>query len=114
MSLSDLHIIWAVKSGRKVFVTVNTVLQQSEMNDLLYTLDICSRCRVDALIIQDLGVARVVKKYYPEMELHASTQMAVHNKAGALALKKFGFSRVVVARELTLAEIKDIATIPRN
>ena len=97
---------------RKVFVTVNTVLQQNEMRDLLHTLDICSRCRVDALIIQDLGVARVVKKYYPELEMHASTQMAVHNKAGALALKAFGFSRVVVARELTLAEIKDIATIP--
>ena len=98
--------------GRKVFVTINTVLQQNEMEDLLENLDICRRCRVDALIIQDLGVARVVKQYYPEFELHASTQMAVHNKAGALALKNMGFARVVLARELTLAEIKEIATIP--
>lgn len=76
------------------------------------SLDICSRCRVDAVILQDLGAARIVREKYPELELHASTQMAVHNKEGALALKKLGFSRVVLARELSLAEIKDIASIP--
>ncbi len=97
--------------GRKVFVTINTVLQQSELSDLLKNLDVCRQAKVDALIIQDLGVARIVKQYYPEFEMHASTQMAVHNKAGAMALKELGFSRVVVARELSLSEIKDIATI---
>ncbi len=94
---------------KKVFVTINTLLQQGEIADLIKNLDICRRANVDALIVQDLGVARVVKKYYPEMELHASTQMAIHNKEGALALKKLGFSRVVLARELTLPEIKEIA-----
>lgn len=94
---------------RKVFVTINTVLQQGELDDLLKNLEICRRANVDALIVQDLGVARVVKKYYPELELHASTQMAVHNKEGAAALKKLGFARVVLARELTLPEIKEIA-----
>ena len=97
---------------RKVFVTVNTVLQDGEINDLLKNLDVCKRCGIDAVIIQDLGVARIVKKYYPEIEMHASTQMAVHNKQGAEALKKLGFSRVVLARELTLNEMKDIAKIP--
>ena len=97
---------------RKVFVTINTVLQQNELKDLFKNLDICKRCHVDAIILQDLGVARIIKKYYPEIELHASTQMSVHNKAGALALKEMGFSRVVLARELSLAEMKDIATIP--
>lgn len=94
---------------RKVFVTINTVLQQDEIDDLLKNLDVCQKANVDAVIVQDLGVARVVKKYYPKIELHASTQMAVHNKEGALALKKIGFSRVVLARELTLPEIKEIA-----
>lgn len=98
--------------GRKVYAAVNTVVQEAELPQLLETLDICSRCRVDAVIIQDLGVARVVRESYPELEMHASTQMAVHNKEGALVLQKLGFSRVVVARELSLAEIKEIAAIP--
>ena len=97
--------------GRKVFVTINTVLQDAEIKQLINNLDICKRCKVDAVILQDLGVAKIVKEYYPEIEMHASTQMAVHNKQGALALKELGFSRVVLARELSLAEMKDIATI---
>ena len=96
---------------RKVFVTINTVLQDNEIKQLINNLDICKRCKVDAIILQDLGVAKIVKEYYPEIEMHASTQMAVHNKQGALALKELGFSRVVLARELSLNEMKDIATI---
>lgn len=98
--------------GRKVFAAVNTLVQENELPDLLKTLDICSRCNADAVIIQDLGTARIVREQYPELEMHASTQMAVHNKEGALALQKLGFSRVVVARELSLPEIKEIAAIP--
>ncbi|MCQ2740505.1 MAG: DUF3656 domain-containing protein [Alphaproteobacteria bacterium] len=97
---------------RKVFVTINTVLQQAELDDLMKNLDICKRCRIDAVILQDLGVARIIKNFYPEIEMHASTQMAVHNKEGALVLKNAGFSRVVLARELSLPEMKEIATIP--
>lgn len=98
--------------GRKVYVAINTLVQERELPDLLKSLDICSRCRVDAVILQDLGVARIIRNNYPELEMHASTQMAVHNKEGAIALQKQGFSRVVVARELTLNEIKEIAAIP--
>ena len=97
---------------RKVYVALNTVLQESELPDLIKSLDICTRCKVDGLIIQDLGVARVMRESYPWFEMHASTQMAVHNKEGALFLQKLGFKRVVLARELTLAEIKEIAAIP--
>ena len=96
---------------RRVFVAINTVVQEKEMEDLISVLEICKRCQVDAVIVQDLGVAKVVRDCYPELELHASTQMAVHNKDGALALQKFGFKRVVVARELTKAEIAEIASI---
>ena len=97
---------------RKVYVTINTLVQEKELNDLLVALDICSACQVDGIILQDLGVARIIKESYPELSLHASTQMAVHNKEGALALQKAGFSRVVLARELSLSEIKEIAEIP--
>ena len=81
--------------GKKVFVTINTVLQTSELEDLMKVLEVCKREKVDAVILQDLGVARIVKKMFPELEMHASTQMVVHNKQGALALKNLGFSRVV-------------------
>ena len=107
----DEFVGFAHYLGRKVFVTINTVLQESEMQQLIKNLDICKRCKVDAVILQDLGVAKIVKEYYPEIEMHASTQMAVHNKQGALALKNLGFSRVVLARELSLPEMKEIASI---
>ena len=103
---------YAHSLGRKVYVAINTVVQEKELTDLLLALDICSRCHIDAVILQDLGVARIIRDQYPELELHASTQMAVHNKEGALALQKLGFSRVVIARELSLREIKEIASIP--
>ncbi len=63
---------------------------------------------VDALIIQDLGVYHLVRTHFPELELHASTQLAVHNRAGAEALQRLGFRRVVLARELTFEEVRDI------
>ena len=100
---------YAHSLGRKVYAAVNTLVQEDELPELLKTLDLCVKYDVDALIVQDLGVARVVRDVYPELELHASTQMAVHNKEGALALQKLGFSRVVLARELTLNEIKEIS-----
>ena len=102
---------YAHSLGRKVFVTINTVLQESELPDLIKNLQVCREAKVDAVIVQDLGVARVVKKYFPEIALHASTQMAVHNKEGALALQRLGFERVVLARELTKNEIEEIAKI---
>ena len=103
---------FAHSKNKKVYVALNTVIQESELPQLLASLDICSRCHIDAIIIQDIGVARIIRKKYPNIEMHASTQMAVHNKEGALALKNMGFSRVVLARELSLSEIKDIASIP--
>ncbi len=108
----DEFTAYAHSLNRKVYVALNTVLQESELPDLLASLDICTRCKVDGLIIQDLGVARVMREKYPWFEMHASTQMAVHNKEGALFLQKMGFKRVVLARELTATEINEIAAIP--
>ncbi|MBR2137397.1 MAG: U32 family peptidase [Alphaproteobacteria bacterium] len=107
----DRFTAYAHHLQRKVYVALNTVLQEDELADLIDSLDLCTRCHVDGLIIQDLGVAHVMKEKYPWFEMHASTQMAVHNKEGALFLKNMGFKRVVVARELTLKEIEEIASI---
>lgn len=107
----DEFSAYAHSLNRKVYVALNTVLQENELPELINSLDICTRCHIDGLIIQDLGVARVMKEKYPWFELHASTQMAVHNKEGALFLQKLGFKRVVLARELTKQEIAEIAAI---
>lgn len=100
---------YAHSLNRKVYVAVNTVVQTDELDGLLETLSICERAKADAVILQDLGVAKLIKTTFPSLVLHASTQMAVHNLEGALFLKKQGFSRVVLARELSLDEIKKIA-----
>ena len=102
---------YAHTKNAKIYVTINTLLQDAELSGLTKSLDACVKAGVDAVIIQDLGVARVIREGYPELQMHASTQMAVHNEQGALALKKMGFSRVVLARELSLSEIQEIASI---
>ena len=111
-TLDDLDAITsfahALDRKRRVFVTLNTLILQSELDELVEALGALSEIGVDALIIQDLGVYHVVKKYFPELELHASTQLAVHNRAGAETLRRMGFTRVVLARELTLEEVRDI------
>jgi putative protease len=98
----------ALTPRRRVFVAVNTVLRNDELPELVQTLADLADLGVDALIIQDLGVYHVARRYFPELELHASTQLAVHNRAGARALHALGFARVVLARELTFEEVHDI------
>ncbi len=104
----DMFVAYAHSKKRKVYVTLNTLIQEAELTHALEMLDMCQRYDVDAVIVQDLGVARLVQKCFPALALHASTQLAVHNLEGALALKKMGFSRVVLARELSFQEIKNI------
>lgn len=98
----------SLQPRRKVFVTVNTLVLQNELPGLVGQLGTLADIGVDALIIQDLGVFRIAKKHFPELRLHASTQMAVHNRAGVETLKDMGFARVTLARELTLDEIREI------
>ncbi len=93
---------------RKVFVTVNTLVRQDELPELIADVAALADIGVDALIVQDLGVWQLVRSYFPHLELHASTQLSVHNRAGAAVLHRLGFARVVLARELTFEEVRDI------
>jgi putative protease len=93
---------------RRVFVTLNTLIRNDELPELIEALADCQRIGVDALIVQDLAIYRLVRRYFPTLELHASTQLAVHNRAGAETLKRMGFTRAVLARELTFEEVHDI------
>jgi collagenase-like PrtC family protease len=98
----------ALTPRRRVLVAVNTLLRNDELPELVQTLAALAGLGVDALIIQDLGVYHVARRYFPELALHASTQLAVHNRAGAEALRALGFCRVVLARELTFEEVHEI------
>lgn len=99
----------AASPRRRVFAAVNTVIKNGELGELVDTLADAAECGADGLIVQDLGVAYVAKKHFPTLALHGSTQIAVHNLAGAQALRKLGFRRVTLARELSLDEVRDIA-----
>ncbi len=94
--------------GTAIHVTVNTIVADSELDELAEYLKFLRRANVDALLIQDLGVASVAKEVVPEIPLHASTQMSIHNLEGVKALAELGFSRAVLSREMTLDEISKI------
>lgn len=95
--------------GVKVYLAVNILFTDAELQFALDLIKDANNIGVDAFIIQDLGLAYLIKKYYyPSVEIHASTQMAVHNLEGVSMLEKLGFSRVVLSRETSLEEIKRI------
>lgn len=101
-------IIYAHEREVKIYVTVNILVGDSEFSELAdYLYDIYS-LEVDAVIVQDLGVAHFIRSVLPEMEIHASTQMTQNNSFGLRQLEKTGFSRVVLAREISATEIERI------
>ena len=108
----EKFVRFAHSISKKVLVAVNTVFFEEEMPELIDTLQIIDSEKADGIIVQDIGTARLVKKYFPNLRLHGSTQMAVHNRQGVETLRDLGFKRVVLARELTLEEIKDICRVP--
>ncbi|MDR1024214.1 MAG: U32 family peptidase [Treponema sp.] len=93
--------------GRRIYVTVNTVFEQREADRMYQLLQYLAALGPDGLIVQDFGVAAMVRDCFPSLKLHASTQMNIASARGANALSKFGFSRVVLARELSFEELKD-------
>ncbi|MBE7030222.1 MAG: U32 family peptidase [Ruminococcaceae bacterium] len=95
--------------GVKVYVAVNTLLSDSELKDAYHFIDFCYRAGADALIVQDTGLARMVRQCFPDLPLHASTQMTICTPEGVKRAQKLGFSRVVLARELTKTQIAHIA-----
>ena len=94
--------------GVKTNLTLNTLIKQREWPSFLAYIDEILPLGIDNVIVQDPGVAMLVHERYPQIALHASTQMAVQDLEGVLYLKKLGFSRVVLAREVTLEEIRKI------
>lgn len=101
IQLAHLH-------GKKVYLTVNTLVKESEIGGLVSFLQPFYEEGLDGVIVQDFGALRCISEVFPGLELHASTQMTVTGAYGAQLLKSYGVSRVVPARELSLAEIAEI------
>lgn len=101
-------IFYAKIRGKKLYLTVNTLFKDAELEELYGWLDPLYREGLDAVIVQDIGALRYIRDAFPDMAIHASTQMCVTGAYGAGFLKRLGVSRVVTARELSLQEIQSI------
>lgn len=104
--IDALHI--AHIFNRKIYLTVNTLVKESEFGNLVPYITPLYEEGLDGVIVQDIGVLKCLRKHFPDLELHASTQMTITGSYGAAFMKKLGICRVVPARELSLDEIKEI------
>ena len=100
---------YAHGNGRRVYLTFNTLLREEELDEAAEFLAELARLRPDALIVQDLAVVELCRNYFPQLVLHASTQMGIHNSAGVAAAAALGIRRVILERQLTLEELRRIA-----
>ncbi|RII25395.1 MAG: peptidase U32 [Geobacter sp.] len=100
---------YAHSLSRRVYVTLNTLVKEQELPQLVETLAALETMGTDGVILQDMAVARLIRRHFPSIPLHASTQMTIHNSLGVRQLEELGFERVVLARELHIDEIAAIA-----
>ena len=96
--------------GVKVHAAFNTLVTEEELPEAEKELAVLAASGIDALIVQDLGIAKMARECAPSLPLHASTQLTVHNRSGVKMLRELGFQRVVLARELSLEEIRSICS----
>ncbi len=99
-------IEYAHKHGKKVFVTLNTLIKENELDELGSALADLDSIQPDAVIVQDLGVVHAIREYFPSLTIHASTQMGLHNSAGMEFAKRLGIRRVILERQTTLTELE--------
>lgn len=95
--------------GVLIYVTMNTILKEKELSEAIRYVGYLYEIGVDALIIQDLGLLKLIKERFPAFEVHASTQMTIHNGEGAVYFRDKGFTRVVLSRELNIKEIEHVS-----
>ncbi|MGL5647706.1 MAG: DUF3656 domain-containing U32 family peptidase [Clostridium sp.] len=105
-----LAVDYAHSYGVSIYVTMNTLMKEEELKKAIKYVGYLYEIGVDALIIQDLGLYEMIREKYKDFEIHASTQMSIHNGEGAVYFNDKGFHRIVLSRELSLDEIKYIST----
>ena len=115
VTLDELEVACALAHGRgvRVYLTFNVLMKPAELVDALLYLGDCIDRGIDAAIVQDVGIVRLIQRVYPELEVHGSTQMTVHDESGARVMRELGVERVVLARENTLDDVRAIrAAVP--
>lgn len=105
----EAAICYAHDRNVRVYVTINTLIKDSELEKAFSYVNFLYEAGADAVILQDMGLARLVRKYLPDMSMHLSTQGTVYNKWAVESAKRLGFSRIVPAREMSLEEINEFA-----
>jgi U32 family peptidase len=110
LTLEDLELACALAHGHgaRVYLTFNVLLKPGELREALNHLGECVDRGIDAAIVQDIGAVRLIRRVFPELEIHGSTQMTVHDGAGARVLRDLGVERVVMARENTLDDLRSV------
>lgn len=116
LSIDELHAVirLAHEYSCEVFLTLNIVILEHEVPTLIRVLNQVVNSGIDGIIVQDLGIFDIVKKYFPTLDIHASTQMTTHNEGQILFLAKIGASRVNLSRELNLEEIKILTALAHD
>src|SRR3954469_25443225 len=103
----------AHERGKRVYLTLNILIKPAELSDALMFLGEAVDLGIDAVIVQDIGLIRLIQRVYPKLEIHGSTQMTVHDESGAAVMRQLGVERVVLARENTIDDIRAIhAAVP--
>ncbi|MCP3966227.1 MAG: U32 family peptidase [Lentisphaerae bacterium] len=107
-SFNDMSrlIAYARRSNRKVYVTLNTLIKESELPEVASFMSELNALHPDAVIVQDIGVMRMLREYFPNLTIHASTQMGFHNSPGIKLAEKLGAERVILERQITIEEIE--------
>lgn len=100
------------KINRRFYLTLNTILKEHELEEFGESVERISALQPDAVIIQDLGVLRFLREYFPALEIHASTQMGIHNSAGVITAGELGIRRVILERQTTIEELRKICRSP--
>lgn len=109
-SMEDMSKLsaYSKKHNKKFYLTFNTLLKQNELEEAAEQLFSMSQLYPDGVIVQDLGIARMLREYFPAMAIHASTQMGIHNSAGVALAGDMGMERVILERQVTLDELEGI------
>lgn len=111
-NFKEEELIKAIKYAKlrnvKTHLTLNILIKNNEFEEALKLVEFAYNAGIDAIIVQDLGLAKKIMELFPNLEVHASTQMTIYNLDGAKEIEKLGYSRCVLARELSIEEIKNI------
>lgn len=99
---------YAKKHDKRYYLTFNTLLKQAELKEAAEQLSYMTQLSPDGVIVQDIGIARMLRRYFPSLPVHASTQMGIHNSAGVALAAKMGMERVILERQVTLDELEQI------